>query len=52
MIQEPGKPVRVEHDSQTAGLFEAAGLTPVAAGIPDPREGERCVFTARKQASG
>jgi SAM-dependent methyltransferase len=58
MIREPGKPVRVEHDCQTLGLFERrtwlrligdAGLAPATADIPDPHEGEHAVFTAIKK---
>lgn len=57
MIREPGKPVRVEHDTHIEGLFDLAtwrrliaeaGLEPVDVDIPDPYAGQHTVFVARR----
>ena len=57
MIQEPGQPVRVEHDHHTFGLFsrktwldmiEASGLQSMDVKIEDPHAGEHVVFVARR----
>ncbi len=56
MIREPGKPVRVEHDTHFEGLFDLAtwrrlmadaGLDSVDVDVPDPHEGQHTVFVAR-----
>ncbi len=58
MIRDPGKPVRVEHDHQKAGLFDRgtwwalmkeAGLNVVEPSIPDPYAGQRETFVGRRR---
>ncbi len=57
MLREPGRPVRVEHETHTLGLFPiatwqrliaTAGLEPVTVDVPDPYAGEHQVFVARR----
>ncbi len=61
MLREPGRPVRVEHDAHTVGLFpigtwlrliSEAGLEPVEVDVPDPYAGEHHVFVARRADTG
>lgn len=56
MIYEPGRAVRIEHDSHIEGLFDRAtwrrliaqaGLEPVAIDVDDPYADEHAVFVAR-----
>ncbi|MGI9383734.1 MAG: class I SAM-dependent methyltransferase [Methyloligellaceae bacterium] len=58
MIREPGQPVRVEHDTHAAGLFdratwrrlmETAGLETLDVDAQDPHAGEHEVFVARRR---
>lgn len=58
LIREPGRPVRLEHDSHEMGLFDRAtwlrlideaGLASLPLEIPDPHEGEHEVFVARRR---
>ncbi len=57
LIQEPGQPLRVEHDHHTLGLFsratwldliQASGLQVIDVSIEDPHAGEHEVFVARR----
>jgi len=60
VLQEPGKPLRIEHDHHTFGLFPdstwrrlvtEAGLEFVDVGVEDPHAGEHVVFVARTPAA-
>jgi SAM-dependent methyltransferase len=57
VLREPGKPVRVEHDRHTEGLFPEStwvrllrevGLELVDPGVEDPHADEHVVFVARR----
>jgi ubiquinone/menaquinone biosynthesis C-methylase UbiE len=57
MLREPGKAVRVEHDSHIAGLFDRAtwlrlmaeaGLAPLSPDVHDPYAGQHEVFVGRR----
>ena len=59
VLQEPGKPLRIERDHHTFGLFPdatwrhlitAAGLELVAVDVEDPHAGEHAVYVARRLA--
>jgi hypothetical protein len=59
LLREPGKPLRVEQDRHTVGLFpestwhrllEEAGLELVDPRVEDPHAGEHAVFAARRPA--
>ena len=59
LLREPGKPVRVEHDTHREGLFPRntwlrlfaeAGLEQITPNVPDPYEDEHVVFLLRKPA--
>jgi len=60
VLQEPGKPLRIEHDHHTFGLFPSstwrrlvaeAGLELVDLGGEDLHAGEHVVFVARRRVS-
>lgn len=57
VLREPGKPIRIEHETHTGGLFPRAtwlrlmgeaGLDPVEVDVPDPYAGQHTVFVARR----
>ena len=57
LLREPGKPVRVEHDTHREGLFPRAtwrrlfaesGLQELTPSAPDPYEDDHVVFLLRK----
>jgi len=60
VLQEPGEPVRIEHERHVFGVFSdstwrrlvtEAGLELVDVGVEDPHTGEHVVFVARRRAS-
>ena len=60
MLREPGRPVQVEHDAHTIGLFPIAtwlrlmgeaGLDPVEVDVPDPYADQHTVFVGRRVAA-
>ena len=60
VLREPGKPVRIEHETHTGGLFDRAtwlrlmreaGLDPVDVDVPDPYAGQHTVFVGRRSAT-
>jgi hypothetical protein len=57
MIQQPGRNVRVEHDTHHEGLFDRAtwhdlikraGLEPISVDVPDPYADDHEVFVSQK----
>ena len=60
VLQEPGEPVRIEHERHVFGVFSdstwrrlvtEAGLELVDVGVEDPHTGEHVVFVARRRVS-
>lgn len=57
LLREPGRAVRLEHDTHLAGLFdratwwrlmEGADLEPVDVDVPDPHAADHAVFVGRR----
>ena len=57
VLRQPGKPIRIEHETHTGGLFPRAtwlrlmceaGLDPVEVDVPDPYADQHTVFVARR----